>query len=430
MSIGWISGRNTLLATLFGLLALRLAIASCRSRAWRSRIMSWLCFALALASGEFGVSSLAYVAAFALFVGERDPRTPDARRLQLPAAAITPQLGLLSGFAVVLIAWITFYKLGGYGSEHSGFYVDASRDPGVYLLQLLSSIPIYLASVLTFPVASLSVISMPVTLVLLCAALAILFVSRRLWLPWIREDARARTLGAGSLLAILPLGSSPAQDRMVAFIALGVCGLVALIVEERLGAAQVQPQKGARRLLRYRTVWAPLLFLPMLFRANGPAAGGGGKVLDAVIGDDPRRVLLINAPSDLPAHFVASKRDWLREPKPPIDVLYAGGNDAMLTRKSEQTLELSVPSGYFQGRIEQIGRDPARSPFHVGEVISAARMRTQVLEVKDGAPTRVRFDFTEPLSQTHVLAWQGRNIVALKLPKVGESTQIKRASAI
>jgi len=66
----------------------------------------------------------------------------------------------------------------------------------------------------------------------------------------------------------------------------------------------------------------------------------------------------------------------------------------------------------------------------VGEVISAVRMRTQIVEVKDGAPTCVRFDFTEPLSQAHVLTWQGRSIVTMELPKIGESTQLERASVI
>lgn len=226
------------------------------------------------------------------------------------------------------------------------------------------------------------------------------------------------------------MDAGPPQDRLVSFIALGVCGLVALVVEQRLGAAQLKPRKGALRLLRYRVVWAPILFVPLLFTSNGAAAGGGGRVLDGVIAQDERHVLLINAPTDLPAHFVASKRRWLGEPKPAIDLLYAGGNDVELTRTGERTLELTVAAGYFQGRIEQIGRDPRRSPFQVNDAIAAVRMRAQVLAVKGGAPTRVRFDFTEPLSEALVLAWQGKTVAPIELPKVGQSIQIQRASIL
>jgi hypothetical protein len=261
-------------------------------------------------------------------------------------------------------------------------------------------------------------------------SLAILYGSRRLWLPWVERDSRARVFGLGALLAILPLGSSIPQDRLVSFIALGMCGLLALIVEERLGKPSELPERGAQRLLRYHAVWAPLLYVPMLFATLTMVAGGGAIVLDEVLGSDVRPVLLVNAPGYLPVHFYARKRQWFGEPYAPIEVLYAGAAAIELTRSGDRSVELAAHGGYFASRVERIERDPRVHPLQVGEVIKTKRMRAEVLEVKDDVPTRVRFDFTDPLNAARVYAWQGRKLEPLALPQLGQRVQIRGAGAL
>jgi hypothetical protein len=296
---------------------------------------------------------------------------------------------------------------------------------------LLSAIPIYLASQLTIPfasTASLHPLARPIVTVM---SLGILYVSRGLWLPWLKQDPRARVFGLGALLAILPLGSSIPQDRLVSFIALGVCGLLALIVEERLGKPSELPERGAQRLLRFHAIWAPLLFVPLLFGASQPmVAGGGAIVLDKVLGSDVRPVLLVNAPGYLPVHFYARKRQWFGEPYAPIEVLYAGAAQIELTRTAEQSLELAAHGGYFGSRVERIERDPRVHPLHVGEVIQTNRMRAEVIEVQDHVPTRVRFDFVENLNEARVFAWHGHDLEPLVLPQLGQRVQIRGAGAL
>jgi hypothetical protein len=82
--------------------------------------------------------------------------------------------------------------------------------------------------------------------------------------------------------------------------------------------------------------------------------------------------------------------------------LYAGAGEIELTRSAEQSVELAANGGYFGSRVERIERDPRVHPLRVGEVIQTKRMRAEVLEVKDDVPTRVRFDFTEPLNDARV----------------------------
>jgi hypothetical protein len=49
-----------------------------------------------------------------------------------------------------------------------------------------------------------------------------------------------------------------------------------------------------------------------------------------------------------------------------------------------------------------IERDPRRRPLRAGQVIRNTRLRVQILELRGGAPTRVRFDFTAPLSNVRI----------------------------
>jgi hypothetical protein len=430
MSVGWISGRNTLLATLFGFLAVRLFTAAHSGGDTRLRWLSFVSFAAALLSAEVGVSALAYVFVYTVVVGARAIPTPpsDAPTARALVAMPKLQLSALLPFALVITVWLAYYKLNGYGVRNSGFYIDVTQDPARFLSNLACAFPIYLASQLTAPYASFSVLFPHGAALLACFSILILYASRRLWLPWIREDSRARVLGLGALLAIVPLGSSPPQDRMVSFVALGMCGLIALIVEERLGPARGDAkQKGARRLLFLHAVWAPLLFIPYLFGAMVLVAGGGGLLLDRSLGDDPRSVVLVNAPAFLPVHFFTSRRAWFGRPHPAIDLLYGGSAELELKRTGEQTLQLSAASGYETPL--SLDRAPNR-PLHAGEVISTARMRAQVLEMHDESPTLIRFDFTEPLHSVRLCVWNGRRIDQVPLPNIGAKMHIPAASAL
>jgi hypothetical protein len=432
MTTGWISGRNTLLATLFGFLTLRLFIAARSGGGWRMLALSVCTFVASLASAEVGVSAVAYVLALVLCSGPQPgPTGPSAARLPVRALTRKGQLAVLTPFAVALLAYLVFYKSAGYGVKNSGFYIDPIQDPGRFLLNLAFGVPIYLGSVFTAPYAAFAAVARLAAPVLATLSVIILYASRRLWLPWVSADARGRTLGLGALLATLPLGGSPPQDRMVSFVALGVCGLVAMIVDERLGSERhALPQKGALRLLRLHAIWAPLLYVPYLFGCNALIAGGGGVLLDRVLGDDPRPVVLVNAPAFLPVHFFTEKRSWYHETQPTVDLLYGGGAELQLTRTGEKTLQLTAAVDYLASTLGELQRSPSSTPLHVGEVIPSARMRTQVLEMANGAPSRMRFDFSAPLDTVRVFAWHGRNLVPLALPEIGETVRIQRASAM
>lgn len=422
MTIGWISGRSTMLATLFGLLAVRLHMSYLRTRRALYALAAPAALALALASAEAGIAAVGYMFAFSWVEGAVRPAGSMTRSARVRA---------LLGPALVAVLWQVIYRAGGYGVKRSGFYIDAASDPLRYLGNLLAAIPIYLGSQLTVPYAASSGFAPNGVWWFAGLSVLILAGTRRLWLPLIRSDARARALAMGAVLSVVPLGSSLPQDRLVSFIAFGVCGIVAAIVIERLAPEnKALPRTGAVALLLMHAVVAPLLFIPYLFGTMTMILGGGAVVLAEAVGDDLRPVLLVNAPSHLPVHFLGQQRQWRKQPHLPIDLLYAGGQKVALTRSGENSLDLAVERGYFASVFERGERDPSISPLRVDDEIALDRMLVRVLSERSGMPTLVRFQLERALSENRLFAWQGRELRELPLPRIGETLQIAPASGM
>lgn len=425
-TVGWIAGRATLLATLFGLLAVHFQVAYLRTGRLRGLLMCPVMLALSLASAEAGVAALAYLFALAWV----DDAVPSARSGSVAPARCT-RLWSLAGPALVTLLWQLVYRSGHYGVRHSGFYIDPANDPLRYVSNLLMAFPIYLASQFTAPFAAMAGSTPNGRLWVTLLSVAILVGARGLWLPVVRRLPGAQALALGALLAVIPLGASVPQDRLVSFVAFGVCALVATIVLERLAPGNERlPRAGARRLLRMHAIWAPLLFVPLLFGSMTTIAGGGANALSDALADDPRPVVLVNAPSHLSVHYHGAMRIWRGHPNVPIDLLYAGLAEATLVRTGARTLELSVERGYFATPFERIERDPGQAPLRAGDEVTLPRMQVHVLVARDGAPVRVRFAFTRPLRDLRFFVWRGRKPSELSAPAIGASLHVSAASAL
>jgi hypothetical protein len=414
ITVGWISARNTLLAHGFGLLCLWAQQESrTRAKPYALQLGAYASFAAALLSAEGGVAALAYLAADFVCLGPR-PRS---------AWRYVPYLLLLG-------VWRTYYVAAGYGVWSSTFYRDPSADPAAFALGLLTGTPIHLASQLSIPFASLSAVSGTAIVWLTLVSILLLWGLRPLYAPLLRTDRRARFLGLGALLATFPLAASVPQDRVAGFVAFGAAGLVAQLFAQRLSGKNLcLPRTGTRRLFRLRAYWAPLLFVPFLFVPRGLGVGGGATVLDAALPDAGPGVVLLNAPSHLPVHFMRMMRTLRTGRAPPaLDVLYAGTDELQVARVGEHALELSVASGFLSAPVSGSIRNPARTPFRVGDEIELPRLRIKVLTAHAGDPTCIRVDFfaTPP----SVWAFRGHAVEPFELPEVGASATLARLSLL
>jgi hypothetical protein len=420
MSVAWLAGRNTVLATALGLLALHLQLKAWheapgapsdpgRRRAWM--LASAAALGCGLLCAEFALGAAGFLLAHAL--------TFDERRLSQRLLSLWPH-------ALVLAAWQVFYIAGGYGVSGSDFYHGPSQEPAAFAFGVMTGLPIYLASQLTWPFATLSIFFPGGLAITALLSLVLLYSMRRLFMPLIRSDGRARFFVLGAALATVPLGASVPQDRLVFFVGFGTSGLLALLVTQRLDRTNRElPRFGARRLFNIHGIVLPLLFVPMQFStATANAVGGGATALANVLAaGSGRGAIVLNAPSSLVGAFqnLMRTREGMA-PLPFVDILYAGAQPVHVRRPAAGVLELEVERGYLAVPIERIFRNPARAPFRKGDQVSLSRMRVTIAEVDaNAAPTRVRFEFPQNLEQLPIdwFVWEGKQPIPWKPPPLG-----------
>ncbi|MBI4716755.1 MAG: hypothetical protein HY763_03045 [Planctomycetes bacterium] len=209
---GWIANRNALLTTLFGVLAL---IAHHRWRGSghrRAAVAAPLLLALSLLSGEAGVATAGYVAAFALAGDTGSWR----RRLTgvLPAAA-------------VVIVWRIAWTVAGFGSKGMGLYVDPLLHPLGFLAALGERLPVMLLGQLALPPPDVTLFldERAATAVWLAGVGFLALAAFVLW-PLLRADHRARYYALGMTLALVPCCATLPSERNMLFVGVGAMGLL------------------------------------------------------------------------------------------------------------------------------------------------------------------------------------------------------------
>lgn len=212
-SVGWIAGRNTLLAALFSLLSLWFHDRA-RTRGGRaSLLLTTLSVALALSSAEAGVGSLTLLVSYALVLDAGSAR----ERL----------MGLIGPLSVGAL-WAAAYVGLGYGFRGSSFYRDPSA-PLTMLGQGVLDLPLWLVdalgpsgvpAALLFPTLWSRLGALPV---------AALF----LWLLWPALKTReSRFFACAFGLSLAPLLSTLPAARVLIVPSFGALGWVASAIAE------------------------------------------------------------------------------------------------------------------------------------------------------------------------------------------------------
>ena len=101
-----------------------------------------------------------------------------------------------------------------------------------------------------------------------------------------------------------------------------------------------------------------------------------------------------------------------------------------LHRTSERQVELSIVDGAMLDSVfEQNFRNP-NAAVAVGLQVPLEGQRLTVLEVNEGRPVRVRFDFELPPEAFSFVWWNGAVLERLQLPAVGERRVLPRVPTI
>lgn len=407
-SVGWISGRNTLLATLFGLAAL-LAHDRWRRDHWRAgAVVGPILLLASLLSAEAGLACVAYLLAHALC---------------LDRASWPKRIAALAPCAVVAIGWRVAYVALGYGATGTGLYRDVGADPLAFLISTARNTSLMGFAELTLPVSSplLIVPGAWIATGLVLAGLA--WLLRPLW----RRDPVAGFFALGMLAACAPFGATLPADRLLLPAGLGGAGLVA-----QLWAASADGEIpstaarwSARSLLVLHGALSPLLFAPSLFLPlliESPV-----QALTESIEPAPA-VVVVNAPLEIVFLYPQSVRfrggdHWPDHVYP----LFAGTDALQVTRTGPRELELRSVDGWLASPVDRITRSADR-PLRAGAQVRLEKMTVEVLDsTDDGRPTRARFRFTEDLDQYGWVAWTERGPQRWSPPPIGQQAALEAA---
>jgi hypothetical protein len=423
LPVGWVANRNTLIATLFGLLAL---LAHDRARRVKGRVLApWALFflALALLSAEAAVATGAFLFAYAL----RIDRAPSKERF----LSLVP-------YGILVVVWRVIYSTLGYGVSAGGLlYIDPGRDPLRFPMVVVDRVPILLLGEWLGPPTELSVLlSQPQYRALWLFALVFLGILAIALSPLLRRDRVAQFWAIAMVLAAVPICATFPMDRLLFFVSFGAMGLMAQFLG---GVAEREAESSgdSRALCRLVGAVAVLMVVvhvllsPILLplRTWSPVFLMG-TVLEGCernVPTDPdlahQDLVFVNG-GDLCVGYVPIIRSLTGRPYPRHMRSLAGPHcSSQLTRVDGTTIELRPTDGFLASPIEQwLDR-----PYQVGHTVELTGMRARVTEItEDGRPAVARFSFDVPLEDPTLrwLQWNGREVEPVILPPVGESITI------
>ena len=288
----FIANRGFIVALCLGLLCFYM------HHKWRSTnsafaaILSVIFLSLSLLSNEAGVSTFAFILAYALVL---DKSLWPKRLLSLLPAIL------------VIIVWRIVYQSLGYGISGLG---AAYLDPGYEPLKFLHYLPAYLAAIIAGQLSALPPDVMFGFKLQYLAVISIFYVGFTIvaiafFLPIIRRDIIARFWFATMIFAAVPIVAAPAGKNF-GFVAVGAFGLIAVFADDLIKNQSWLP---ALRLYKY-PAWG---LCAILLIAHIPVAAFSRyitpKVAPALLGiltnpagldnvslSSDSRVVIVNAP--------------------------------------------------------------------------------------------------------------------------------------
>jgi hypothetical protein len=424
-TVSFIANRNVLIAATFGFSALVFHDRWRRGGSPPAAFLAMLSLALALFSKEEGIGTCAYIAAYALFAD--------------PAGRWRGCLAMV-GYAVVVMLWQAFRGWSGYGVHNMGLYVDPLTEPGPFAAALLERAPLILFGQWgPIPAETAVVLRPPLSNVFWWAAVALVGLLILAVAPLLKRDRLARFWAAGMLFATIPVCATFPMDRLLTFVGLGACGLLAqfwAIVFATSDSAPSNPwwRIPARALAWFfvgvHAVWAPLA-LPL--RATSPL--GPWWIEDRLSVHAPlgpaiaeKTLVVVNAPSAVHAGYLSFRDGAIGKPIPRhIRVLAPAIPAVSIRRLDDHTLEIRPRRGYLDLGLDQVFRSE-RQPMAPGEEVRLTGMIARVTALTaDGRPAVATFRFDEPLESPSFvwLCFRGVGFEPFVPPAVGRETEIR-----
>jgi len=420
----WIANRNAVVAAVPALLGLW-AHLRYREEGWRpGRPLSLLGLALGLAGGEAAVGVMAYVLSYELLAA------PGGWRERL--AAIAPAVGLG-------VVYLVVYRALGYGFAGSGVYHDPLGSPAAFAANVALNLPTLLAG---------GLLGVPVMLAFLIPVVRIPFALLGLagvgvlWIPF-RNAIRAlaperqrsvRWLLGGAVLSLLPMAATLPHDRLLLVPFLGGSVVIAVFLAhawDRVTARPRQPGRGRIAVVGALLAAAHLALSPLALVGLGSWMGvqtrkGEAVALALEVRPEVRDIVLLSAPDFFVGMYVPIIRASVGRPLPSWRLISIAPAPHHARRTGPRTLELSVEKRHLLvPTFAMLFRTPD-APLEPGTRVTAGPLEVEILETRDGGPSRVALHFDRALEDPTLafLFWREGALVEAPPPAIGEDLRI------
>lgn len=423
----YLPGRNVLLYVLFAVLTI-IIHDRWRREKWRAGvIIAPVFFLLSLLSHEAGVTTCAYLAAYAIFM---DNGTWKKRCMTL-----VPYLS-------VVIVWRIVYSTSGYGVAGIGFYVDPLHEPLRYLTSAIERMPILLLGQWAVPPSDIAMALNPKQMCILwLIATGFLLLFTLVLIPLLRRDKLARFWATGMILSILPICTAIPMDRHLFLPGLGAIGLLVQFFAVVFGKIDWRPKNIAWRSTAVVIVWLFVLIhliiapVALPFRSYSPLGHKRSLEklfyinvpMDKLV--EEQTVVFVNPPIPLGAVFSPIMWELENQPIPKhARILAPGVAPVTIHRQDAQTLIICTKYGYLASVGDRLFRSE-KYPMSVGQQVKLTAMTVEITKLtKDYGPLEAKFKFDVPLEDPSFrwLQWDwGKfSYVEFKVPAVGESIEL------
>ena len=423
--VSWLANRNSLMATLFGVLTL-LFHDRWRKNRWRAGVLlSSLCLILGLLSAEAALATMAYILAYTLIFERRQWRYK--------------LIGLLP-YTVIVLLWSFIYHQLGFGAEGSGFYVDPGRNPLAFVKAVFERAPFLLFGQWTsFPIDLYVILPETARKAMWIWSVLFFMIVGYAYFPLLKQNAIVRYWALGVFLALPLICAVVPSSRLLSFVGIGTMGMLAQFLASWFEKLEWLPDSKlwqvTTRSLVVLFIIVHLIIAPFTLPLSCFGFSGifnhlvNRPVLNMPSAPDltGKSIIIINPPSGFLAGYFPMIRSTYTQSVPAYTrVLASGIGDLDIFRNDEHTLEIQSQRGFFQFPYDQFFRGP-HHPMKVGQYVELPAMSIEILALTDDQrPLLVRFRFSVPLNDSSIvlLQWKNGMYVPFIPPAVGNSVQL------
>ncbi len=412
--LSWTATRHIVIAAALGVLGLYFHVRR-RQDGWRPGLfLAIAALALALTASEAALGACAYIIAYEAFGNEGGWR--------MRVRACLP-------FGLLILAYLAFYRFGGYGASASSGYLSPLGEPLRFLEQLPGRLAVLLGGMVAGGNIDLWVLrpQLRTLMILAGAVLTALFATllRSVWKSAAAPERRTvRWLLVGAVMSSVPFAGTPIGSRCLVIPWIGGAAAVALVLRGWWTALR-HGRGGVRRLAGCACMLLALLHLvlapvqrlatPLLLRRLMSsrlqvAMSGEALAPERIAG---KTVVLLATPDIVVGFHSYFYRTLFRLPMPSAWRVLAWGSCAFrFSRVDANTLALEAVGG----EISSLG-------LRTGDMVRLQDMRATVTGHNAGGITRAEFRFSAPLDDPvlYFLAWRNGRLQHVPPPSRGEA---------